>query len=56
MDTVTIKVVHVPPAYVASEESALVRFLSGSPALPTFTPPRPYERGVNGRSTLVQNA
>jgi NADH:ubiquinone oxidoreductase subunit F (NADH-binding) len=46
----------VPKEYVASEESALVRFLSGAPALPTFTPPRPYERGVNGRSTLVQNA
>ena len=54
--TISIKVVQVPPAYVASEESALVRFLSGAPALPTFTPPRPYERGVNGRSTLVQNA
>jgi len=56
IDTVAIKAVHVPREYVASEESALVRFLSGAPALPTFTPPRPYERGVNGRSTLVQNA
>jgi NADH:ubiquinone oxidoreductase subunit F (NADH-binding) len=56
LDPVTIKVVHMPREYVASEESALVRFLSGAPALPTFTPPRPYERGVNGRSTLVQNA
>jgi NADH:ubiquinone oxidoreductase subunit F (NADH-binding) len=55
-DAVNIKVVHVPKEYVASEESALVRFLSGAPALPTFTPPRPYERGVNGRPTLVQNA
>ena len=54
--TISITVVQVPAAYVASEESALVRFLSGAPALPTFTPPRPYERGVNGRSTLVQNA
>jgi len=56
LDPVAIKVVHVPKEYVASEESALVRFLSGGPALPTFTPPRPYERGVNGRPTLVQNA
>jgi NADH:ubiquinone oxidoreductase subunit F (NADH-binding) len=56
LDTVTIKVVQVPKEYVASEDSALVRFLSGAPALPTFTPPRPFERGVNGRSTLVQNA
>ena len=56
LDPVSIQVVQVPKEYVASEESALVRFLSGAPALPTFTPPRPYERGVNGRSTLVQNA
>jgi NADH:ubiquinone oxidoreductase subunit F (NADH-binding) len=55
-DAVAIKVVHVPGEYVASEESALVRFLSGGPALPTFTPPRPFERGVDGRPTLVQNA
>lgn len=56
LDTVAITVVHVPQRYVASEETALVRFLSGGPALPTFTPPRPFERGVNGRPTLVQNA
>ena len=56
LDPVTIKVVQVPEEYVASEESALVRFLSGATALPTFTPPRPYERGVGGRPTLVQNA
>jgi NADH:ubiquinone oxidoreductase subunit F (NADH-binding) len=56
LDAVTITVVQVPAEYVASEESALVRFLSGARALPTFTPPRPYERGVNGRPTLVQNA
>jgi NADH:ubiquinone oxidoreductase subunit F (NADH-binding) len=56
IDPVAITVVQMPKEYVASEESALVRFLSGAPALPTFTPPRPYERGVNGRSTLVQNA
>lgn len=56
LEAVAIKVVQVPTEYVASEESALVRFLSGGPALPTFTPPRPYERGVDGRPTLVQNA
>ena len=55
-DAVAITVVQVPREYVASEESALVRFLSGGPALPTFTPPRPFERGVNGRPTLAQNA
>jgi NADH:ubiquinone oxidoreductase subunit F (NADH-binding) len=45
----------VPARYVASEESALVQFLNGGPAKPTFTPPRPFERGVGGRPTLINN-
>jgi NADH:ubiquinone oxidoreductase subunit F (NADH-binding) len=45
----------VPNRYVAGHESALVNHLSGGPALPTFTPPRPFERGVRGRPTLVCN-
>src|SRR5207237_8026375 len=44
-----------PPRYVASEESALVQFLNGGPAKPTFTPPRPFERGVGGNPTLINN-
>jgi NADH:ubiquinone oxidoreductase subunit F (NADH-binding) len=40
---------------VSSAESALVRYLNGGPALPGFTPPRPFERGVRGRPTLVSN-
>ena len=44
-----------PHRYVAGHESALVNHLSGGPALPTFTPPRPFERGVRGRPTLVCN-
>ncbi len=45
----------VPNRYVAGHESALVNHLSGGSALPTFTPPRPFERGVRGRPTLVCN-
>ena len=52
---VTLRVVAVPDRFVAGEESALVQFLNGGPALPTFTPPRPFERGVGGAPTLVQN-
>ncbi len=48
--------VAVPRAFVAGEETALVRYLNGGPAKPTFTPPRPFERGVGGAPTLVQNA
>ena len=51
----TLRVVAVPDRFVAGEETALVHFLNGGPALPTFTPPRPFERGVGGAPTLVQN-
>ena len=37
------------------EETALVNFLGGGSAQPTAVPPRPFERGVGGRPTLVQN-
>jgi NADH:ubiquinone oxidoreductase subunit F (NADH-binding) len=45
----------VPDRFVAGEETALVQFLNGGPALPTSTPPRPYERGVGGAPTVVLN-
>ena len=54
-DPVHVKLVLVPEGYVSSAESALVRYLNGGPALPGFTPPRPFERGVRGRPTLVSN-
>ncbi|MFI5005334.1 MAG: NADH-ubiquinone oxidoreductase-F iron-sulfur binding region domain-containing protein [Solirubrobacterales bacterium] len=50
-----IELLAVPNSYVAGQESALVNLLGGGPALPTFTPPRPFERGVRGRPTLVCN-
>ncbi|MGD0716311.1 MAG: NADH-ubiquinone oxidoreductase-F iron-sulfur binding region domain-containing protein [Gaiellaceae bacterium] len=52
---VTLRVVRAPERFVAGEETALIGFLNGGPAKPTFTPPRPYERGVGGAPTLVQN-
>jgi NADH:ubiquinone oxidoreductase subunit F (NADH-binding) len=54
--SVTVRVTRVPGRYVASEETALVNHLSGREAKPAFTPPRPFERGVGGRPTLVANA
>ena len=44
-----------PERFVAGEETALVQWLNGGPAKPAFVPPRPFERGVDGRPTLVQN-
>ena len=52
---VALRAVRVPERFVSGEETALVQFLDGGPALPTFTPPRPFERGVGGAPTLVQN-
>ena len=50
------RIERVPRRYTASEESALVQYLNGGPALPAFVPPRPFERGVGGAPTLIQNA
>jgi NADH:ubiquinone oxidoreductase subunit F (NADH-binding) len=54
-DRLPISVVEGPPGYVTGEESAVINYLGGGPALPTFVPPRPYERGYRRRPTLVQN-
>jgi NADH:ubiquinone oxidoreductase subunit F (NADH-binding) len=49
------RIVTAPPGYVSGEESAAVHFVNAGDARPTTTPPRPFERGVGGRPTLVQN-
>lgn len=51
-----ISVVTVPHTYVAGDETAAVRAIEGGPALPTAKPPRPFEAGLAGCPTLVQNA
>jgi NADH:ubiquinone oxidoreductase subunit F (NADH-binding) len=52
---VPVRIVDAPDRYVAGEESAAVHFVNAGDARPTLVPPRPYERGVDGRPTLVQN-
>jgi len=54
-DPVALVLEAVPHRYVTGEESALVHWLNGGPAAPTLTPPRPAERGVGRRPTLVDN-
>jgi len=49
------RIVQAPAGYVTGEESAAVHFVDSGDARPTTTPPRPFERGVRGRPTLVQN-
>ena len=53
--TLPIRIVAGPDAYVAGEETAAVHFVNDGDARPTMTPPRPFESGVGGRPTLVQN-
>ena len=44
-----------PKRYITGQESALVNFVTTGIAVPTFGT-RPFERGVDQRPTLVQNA
>jgi NADH:ubiquinone oxidoreductase subunit F (NADH-binding) len=55
LDPVPIQLAGLPARYVSSEQSSIVQYLNGGPAKPTFSPPRPHERGVNGKPTLVHN-
>ncbi len=55
IDETEIQIRSVPTGYVSGEESALVNWLNGGDAVPVVVPPRPFERGVGGRPTLVQN-
>jgi NADH:ubiquinone oxidoreductase subunit F (NADH-binding) len=53
--SVTVELVAAPATYIAGEESAAVHFINDGDARPTSIPPRPFERGIDGRPTLVQN-
>jgi len=53
--TVPVRITRAPDRYVSGEESAAVHFVNAGDARPFTTPPRPYERGVAGLPTLVQN-
>jgi NADH:ubiquinone oxidoreductase subunit F (NADH-binding) len=48
-----VEVVLTPHRYVTGQEAALVDFIDGGPGRPTLN--RPFERGVAGRPTLVDN-
>jgi NADH:ubiquinone oxidoreductase subunit F (NADH-binding) len=55
LDRLAVNLVTAPPRFLAGEESALASRVEGGAALPRFTPPRVFERGVDGAPTLVQN-
>jgi len=50
-----IEIRRVQPGFVNGEESALIDALSGGNGKPTLKPPYPFERGIDGAPTLVQN-
>jgi NADH:ubiquinone oxidoreductase subunit F (NADH-binding) len=52
---VFIEIVAGPNRYVAGEETAVTARVSGRLAKPRAVPPRPFQRGVDGLPTLVQN-
>jgi NADH:ubiquinone oxidoreductase subunit F (NADH-binding) len=54
-ERVSFRLEILPAGFVTGEETAVVNWLNGGPPKPTFTPPRPFERGVRGAPTLVQN-
>lgn len=54
-DRVRIEVHGLPQHYVSSEETSLVQWLNGGEAKPTAVPPRPYQKGVGLRPTLIDN-
>ena len=54
-DDVLVEVVTPPARYVASEETALSHWIGDGVATPVFGG-RPFQRGVAGHPTLVQNA
>ncbi len=54
-DQPRIQLFAAPELFLSGQETALVNMLNGGPCRPTFGT-RPYERGVRGRPTLVQNA
>ena len=50
-----VELVAAPRGYVSGEESAAVHYLNEGVTLPSMRPPLPFQRGVDGLPTLVQN-
>jgi NADH:ubiquinone oxidoreductase subunit F (NADH-binding) len=50
-----LRLVAAGERYVSGQETAVVAHLNGKDGLPTTVPPRPFERGVRNRPTLISN-
>lgn len=47
--------IRTPESFISGQETALINWANAGVARPTFIGPRPFERGIQGASTLVQN-
>ncbi|HWF79249.1 MAG TPA: NADH-ubiquinone oxidoreductase-F iron-sulfur binding region domain-containing protein [Streptosporangiaceae bacterium] len=54
-DHVDFEIYDLPHGYVSSSETAIVSWLNGGEAKPTAVPPRPFDKGVSRRPTMVSN-
>ena len=54
-DGIELDIATVRDGFVTGEETALLQALGGGSARPTTKPPYPFERGLRGAPTLVQN-
>ena len=54
-DRATVQLIEAPPRFLAGEETALVSLINGGSARPADKQHRPFQRGIGGRPTLVQN-
>ena len=50
-----VRLFGTPSRFVTGEETALVHWMDGGPGVPRGVARRPFERGVSGGPTLVQN-
>jgi len=53
--TARVRIVDVPPRYLAGEERALVNLINRGVAIPPQGRSKPFEHGVGGRPTAVSN-
>ena len=53
--SLTIKVVESSGRYIGGEETAVISWLNGGFPFPQFKPPYPFQKGVAGEPTLLNN-
>jgi NADH:ubiquinone oxidoreductase subunit F (NADH-binding) len=55
VDRVRFELFAAAERFLTGQETSLVSQINGGPPIPSFIPPRPTQRGVRRRPTLIQN-